>query len=201
MFHHCKHWPIIWPSSSEPTNGARQWNLLIIVMTADGWCAFWCNKGHNHRSKSNLYLHKNLDHGWESLPTRRMTSLFFGTVVHLGQDSQKCKKKGQLQLTRVSKYAVQIYINIFQHEQTCREGRARHRYFNQLDLRCLYLVWTSQPGICINYPIRPEDGWRGARRSANLKPIWDLESPKLPLIEKVFYPKAPGMVWGVEPPF
>lgn len=76
-----------------------------------GWCAFWCNKGHNHRSKSNLYLHKNLYRWQGSLQTRRMTSLFFGTVVHLGQDSQKCKKKSQLQLTRVSKYAVQIYIN------------------------------------------------------------------------------------------
>lgn len=70
MFHHWKHWPIIRPSSSEPTYGARRRNLVIIVMTADVWCARWCNKGHNHRRKSHLHLHKNWYHWWTFLGVR-----------------------------------------------------------------------------------------------------------------------------------
>lgn len=192
MFHDCKHWPIICPSSSEPTNGAKQWNLVIIVMTADGWCAYWCNKGHNYRSNSNLHLHENIISSIRVTINKKNDCWNCCCESRVGFTKMQKKKKTHTHQTlnyiHVSKYALKIYIN--KHISACSKGRARHRSFNQLDLRCLYLVWSSQPVTCINDPIRSEDGWRGARMSASVdvwieKPIWDLESSKRPLIKKM----------------
>lgn len=193
MFHYCKHQPVIWPSSSEPTTGARQWNLAIIFITADGWRVYPSNKDYFQCSKRFYLKHS------EPLKKRRMTSvfLFVGFLSHycwnswVSSASQKTQEKSITHLhVSQNMHRKSTQINIFQHVHTCSQGRARHRRFHRLDRRRLYFVWTWQPFSCINYPITAEDGWRGLRVSSSAeawisKPIWDLQTLKPPLIEKM----------------
>lgn len=114
MFHYCKHQPVIWPSSSEPTTGARQRNLAIIFITADGCRVYPSNKDYFYCSKC-FYLKRSQ----EPLKKRRMTCVFLfvgffiSLLLELLSFFSISKNAGKVNytLTRVSKYAPQIHIN------------------------------------------------------------------------------------------
>lgn len=109
------------------------------------------------------------------------------------------KKKGNYTLIRVSKSALQIYLN--KQISDGREGRAGHGSFNQLDPRRLF-SWNLAAGESIT-----QSDLRMGEEGRGWQPPWMhefksqseiLNPPNFLDCEgdvSLFYPTAPGIVW------